>query len=44
MAVYKTIPLADAHSRSVKDLSTSEKTAVQSTVQQFVDLFKAKHS
>lgn len=44
MAVYKTIPLADAHNRSVKDLSAAEKASVQATVQQFVDLFKAKHS
>lgn len=44
MAVYKTIPLTVAHNRSVKNLSAEEKTAAESTVQQFVDLFKAKHS
>jgi len=43
MAVYKTIPLADANNRTVRTLSAEEKTAIQSTVQQFVDLFKAKH-
>lgn len=44
MAVYKTIPLATAQNRIVKDLSPEEKLAVESTVQQFVDLFKVKHS
>ncbi len=42
--IYKTIPLADAKSRTLQPLTTEKKTKVNTVVSNFIQYLKNAHS